>query len=68
MYLESARKCERLSPLSHFFPISEFSYQLIRFSFHSSIIKSDGEEYLYGMSSRNVPVDSAKVGKYFIHR
>ena len=37
-------KCERLSPpVITFFPISEFSYKLIIFLFHSSMIKSDNE-------------------------
>ena len=34
----------RLSPpLVTFFPISEFSYKLIRFLLHNSVIKSDNE-------------------------
>ena len=30
-------------PVITFFPISEFSYKLIRFLLHSSIVKSDNE-------------------------
>ena len=53
---------------NHFFPISEFSYKLIRFLLHSSIVKSDNEigkfsYYDMDCPRRTQPITSFTVGK-----